>query len=548
MKYIELAFVVVCVVAILQALGRRLPVPMALLQIAAGVALTSVAALDDLREQSSLLFVMLVPPLLYIEAWQVPKRELLRAIGPVLGLAIGLVAVTIAVVGFGVHALLPQMPLAVAFALAAALASTDSVAVSNFIGKIALPPQLQVLLSGESLLNDSVALVAFKVAVAAAVTARFSAGAASLSLLTVSAGGLATGAAVAVVAHALRRALMTGTPDSVRIDTTLSLLIPYAAFLAGDKLGVSGVLSVVAAGLCGGVLDHRHLRATTRLNGVALWSTATLVLNGAVFVMLGLEMPQVLQRVEGHSRSHLLGYVALLTLAVFALRLAWTLLLAWWSRQRRTEAGEGLPNFGLVMVAVLCGVRGSLALSATLSIPLLTATGADLPGRDLAVFLAAATIIATLLLSGVATAFLKIAPTAGTRKLLTVQGAHVAIAQAALRVIEAEPIAAVSRSAGEWATTWKHLYENRVAAMRSMHLERCPHRSDLAAQRRLSMSVLLAQRRRLVRLQRVGALDHAVMREIEVELDLAEIALDRLDWRRPESTRAGPGARPLMRP
>ena len=145
MKYIELAFVVVCVVAILQALGRRLPVPMALLQIAAGVALTSVAALDDLREQSALLFVMLVPPLLYIEAWQVPKRELLRSIGPVLGLAIGLVAVTIAVVGFGVHALLPEMPLAVAFALAAALATTDTVAVSNFVGRLPLPPQLRVL-------------------------------------------------------------------------------------------------------------------------------------------------------------------------------------------------------------------------------------------------------------------------------------------------------------------------------------------------------------------------------------------------------------------
>ena len=535
MKYIELAFVVVCVVAILQALGRRLPIPMALLQIAAGVALTSVAALDDLREQSALLFVMLVPPLLYVEAWQVPKRELLRSIGPVLGLSIGLVAVTIAVVGFGVHALLPEMPLAVAFALAAALATTDTVAVSNFVGRLPLPPQLRVLLSGESLLNDSVALVVFKIAVAAAVTSRFSAAEAAQSLLAVSAGGLVTGVAVAVAAHALRRVLMSGTPDGVRIDTTLSLLIPYAAFLAGDKLGVSGVLAVVAAGLCGGVLDHRHLRATTRLNGVALWSMVTFVLNGAVFVMLGLEMPQVLQRVEGYSRSHLLGYVALLTLAVFAVRLVWTLLLAWWSRRRQTDAGEGLPNLGLVMVTVLCGVRGSLALSATLSIPLFTAAGADLPGRDLAVFLAAATIAATLLLSGVATALLKVSPAAGAKKFLTAQGAHEAIARAALRVIEADPAATLSRAVREWATTWKHLYESRMAAMQSLNSAHCPHRSNLAAQRMLSMTVLAAQRRRLVRLQKAGVLERAVMQEIEIELDLAEIALDRLDWQRPEA-------------
>ncbi len=176
MKYIELAFVVICVVAILQALGRRLPVPMAALQIAAGVALSAVAALDDLHGQTPLLFVMLVPPLLYIEAWQVPKRELLRSIRPVLGLAIGLVALTVIVIGYGLHALLPVMPLAVAFALAAALSSTDTVAVSNFVSRIPLPPRLQTLLSGESLLNDSVALVAFKVAVVAAVTSQFSVG------------------------------------------------------------------------------------------------------------------------------------------------------------------------------------------------------------------------------------------------------------------------------------------------------------------------------------------------------------------------------------
>lgn len=534
MKYIELAFVVVCVVAILQALGRRAPVPMALLQIAAGVALTSVAALDDLREQSALLFVMLVPPLLYFEAWQVPKRELLRSIGPVLGLAIGLVAVTIAVVGFGVHALLPEMPLAVAFALAAALASTDTVAVGNFVSRFPLPPQLRVLLSGESLLNDSVALVVFKVAVAAALTSHFSAGEAALSLFTVSAGGLVTGAAVALIANTLRRVLMSGTPEGVRIDTTLSLLIPYAAFLAGDKLGVSGVLAVVAAGLCGGVLDHRHLRASTRLNGVALWSMVTLVLNGAVFVVLGLEMPQVLQRVEGYSRWHLLGYVALLTLVVFAVRMVWTLLLAWWSRRRHSDAGDGLPNLGLVMVTVLCGVRGSLALSATLAIPLFTATGADLPGRDLAVFLAAGTIAATLLLSGVATAFLKVGPTIGARKFLTVQDTHVAISRVALRVFDADSTAAASKTTREWATTWKHLYESRLAALQSPKNGSCPHRSDLAAQRTLSMNVLSAQRRRLLRLQKAGVLEHDVMRGIEIELDLAEIALDRLDWRRPE--------------
>ena len=246
-----------------------------------------VAELDDLREQSALLFVMLVPPLLYVEAREIPKRELLQAIQPVLGLAIGLVALTILVIGYGLHAIVPDVPLPMCFALAAALSSTDTVAVGSLVRRIPLPPRMQILLSRESLLNDSVALVAFKVAVAACVTARFPPGKPPQSLLTVSVGGLATGAVVAVIATALRRLLQSDGTDSVRVDTILSLLTPYAAYLASDQLAVSGVLAVVAAGLCAGVLERRHLRADTRLRGSALWGTATLVLNGAVFVMLG---------------------------------------------------------------------------------------------------------------------------------------------------------------------------------------------------------------------------------------------------------------------
>jgi monovalent cation/hydrogen antiporter len=531
MKFIELAFAVVCVVAILQAIGRKLPVPMAALQIAAGFGLSAFAELDDLREQTSLLFVMLVPPLLYIEAWQVPKRELLQAIRPVLSLAVGLVALTILVVGYSLHAFLPEMPLAVAFALAAALASTDTVAVGNVVSRMPLPPRLQILLSGESLFNDAVALVAFKLAVVAAVTTTFSTGEAAVSLLTVSFGGLAAGAVVALVANVLRRSLRSNTPDSVRIDTILSLLIPYAAYLASEKLEVSGVLAVVAAGLCGGVLDRKHLRASTRLNGVALWNTVTLTLNGAVFVMLGLVMRQVLHRVDGYSRWYLLGYVALLTLILFALRLGWTLLMAWWSSRNRAPGDATLTSFKMLVIAVMCGVRGSLALSATLSIPLLTADGAAMPGRDLAIFLAATTIAATLLLSGIAMPFLKVKATQKTTHLSTT-GVHLALAHVALSVIEVERIKAASTKVREWAATWKQLYESRVAALDRTELAACElHRCELSAQRELSMNVLHAQRRELARLQEVGAVSHAVVQEVEVELDLAEIALEKLDWR-----------------
>ncbi len=532
MNYVELAFVVLSTVVILQALGRKLPVPMVALQIAAGAVLSSFAELDDLHGQTSLLFAILVPPLLYIEAWQVPKRELWRSIKPVLGLAIGLVALTTVVMGYGLHAMLPEMPLAVAMALAAALASTDTVAVSAVVSRMPLPHRLQILLSGESLLNDAVALVAFKVAVAAAVTAHFSIGEATVSLVTVSTGGLCIGAAVAVVANVLRRSLMTGSPESVRIDTILSLLIPYAAYLAADQQGVSGVLAVVAAGLCGGVLDRRHLGAATRLNGMALWSAVTMTLNGAVFVMLGLEMRQVLQRVEGYSRWHLLGYVVLLTVTLFALRMAWTLLMAWWSGRHRPAGEKNLPSFTMLLVTVMCGVRGSLALSAALAIPLLTHAGLAMPARDLAVFLAAATVGATLTLSGLVLPLLKIEPSTEEAPSMSLQEVHAAIARTALKAIDSDPLRTASSKVREWSMTWRGLYESRVAANDVSNAHACAeHRRDLATQQQLSMNVLRAQRRELARLHLAGAVTSSVRQAVEVELDLAEIAVDKLAWR-----------------
>ena len=528
MTYIELAFAVIGVVAVLQSVGRKLPVPMAALQIAAGAVLSAFAGLDDLREQSALLFVMLVPPLLYVEARHIPKRDLMRSIQPVLGMALGLVAVTTLIVGWGLHALVPDMPLAVAFALAAALASTDTVAVSSVIARISLPQRLQTLLSGESLLNDSVALVAFKVVVAAAVSAHFSTGEAARSLFTVSLGGLATGASVAAVATALRHFLQSDGPDSIRVDTTLSLLTPYAAYLASEMLGVSGVLAVVAAGLCAGELERNHLRATTRQHGNALWGTLTFVLNGAVFVMLGLQMRQVLHRVEGYSGWNLLGYVALLTTTLFTVRLLWTLALDAWSR-RKQAPGQAclLGSRSAVLVTVLCGVRGSLALSATLSIPLFTAASEAMPGRDLAVFLAASTIGSTLLLSGLVLPFVKLRDHRETSAAVTAHRTRVAVAEVALTVIEAVPLTGASPRVRHWVVALKRMHAHRMATLGAIGTGvPAMDQRDLSQQRALS-----AQRRELGRLQKEEGVAPAIVQELELDLDLAEISLDRFGWR-----------------
>ncbi|QCB47904.1 cation:proton antiporter [Hydrogenophaga sp. PAMC20947] len=531
MSNIELAFVVVCVVAVVHAIGRHVLVPSAILQIAAGAALAALVDMGDLREQSVFLFAVVVPPLLYVEARRIPKRELLQSVKPVLGMTIGLAALTIFVIGFGLHAIAPDMPLAMCFALAAALASTDSMAVSRLVHRLPLPPRLQILLSGESLLNDSVALVAFKVAMVACVTAEFSTGQAAASLLATSVGGLLAGIVVAVIGTALRRLLQSDGTDSARVDTTLSLLTPYAAYLVCEQFAVSGVLAVVAAGLCAGRLERKHLRADTRLHASALWGIVTWALNGAVFVMLGLQMRQIVHQVDSYSGVQLLGYVAVLTFALFALRLLLTLLLDGRTHRDPDPRPKAVSGFGLLLVPVLSGVRGSLALCATLSIPLFTDSGAAMPGRDLAIFLSVSAIVATQMLCGLMLPLLKsLGDDEVDNTMPTVRRARLAIAGAAVRTIDRTPLNAVSTQLRDWAMAMRNLHESRMASSQSNDNIAVAHRAELTAQRDLSMRVLMAQRRALLRLQNEEGVAVAVLQDFEVELDLVEIALSRLEW------------------
>ena len=227
--------------------------------------------------------------------------------------------------------------------------------------------------------------------------------------------------------------------------------------------------------------------------------------------------------------------MVLLTLALCALRMVWTLLMAWWSGRHRPVGEKDLPNFTMLLITVMCGVRGSLALSAALAIPLVTNTGLAMPERDLAVFLAAATVGATLVLSGLVLPLLKIEPVKDETPFMSLQAAHAAIARTALTALDADPLRMASSKVREWSMTWRGLYESRAAANDASNAHACAeHRRDLATQQRLSMNVIRAQRRELARLHRTGALTSAVRQAVEVELDLAEIAVDKLAWRAAE--------------
>lgn len=398
---IEFSLLLLLVVALVGAVAERVPLPLPILLILAGVGLSFVPALGELRLDPEIFFALFIPPLLFAEAWQFPKRELKRYRYSILLLALGLVAATTVVVGYVVHWMIPSIPLAAAFALGAVISPTDTVATAEITRKLKLPLRLTSILNGESLINDASGLVAFKIAVAAVAAGAFSLGDVALSFVWVAGGGVLLGLATAWLIQRARQKLVQSGMSATSIQIALSLLTPFAAHLVAEHAGASAILAAVAAGLYAGIDDLRTLRLETRLNAWSVWEMLIWVLNGVVFLLLGLQLKGVIERIEGHSNAELMLYAAAVTAVVIVLRLAWMYpgaRVAWWLTRRHVPDLPPPPPRN-VFIAGWAGVRGAVTLAAAFSLPL-TAGTTPFPERDLLIFLAASVIVLTLLVNG----------------------------------------------------------------------------------------------------------------------------------------------------
>ena len=377
--------------------------PLPILLVAGGAALSFVPGLSRVELEPQLFFLLFVPPLLFGDGWLFPKREFLAFLRPILLLAFGLVAATVIAVGYLMHWLIPSLPLAAAFALGAIVSPTDAVATASMTRRLPLPPRVTHIVNGESLINDASGLVAFKFAVAAVATGAFSGLDAAGQLVVLAGGGALAGLAVAVAIGYARVSLVALCVDDPTIQTIISLLTPYAAYLVAETLQVSGVLAVVTAGLYAGVHDSRHLSVATRRHAWEVWAMVLYLLNGLAFLLLGLQLQA---RDARHapanpgtrSPSTRLPCMPIIT----AVRLIWvypgTYLPLMLSRRLRER--EGWRNPRAVFLVGWAGIRGSVTLAAALSIPLAGPGGTAFPGRDLIVFLAGTTIVMTLCING----------------------------------------------------------------------------------------------------------------------------------------------------
>lgn len=390
----------------------RLSLP--LVQMAMGAALAFVIPSDiDATIDSELFLVLFIAPLLFDESKRVSKKQLLNHMSGILSLAIALVVAAMFTVGFLVNWIEPSIPLAAALALGAALGPTDAVAVTSLASTLKLSNRQKALLSGEALINDASGIVTFQFAVAAVVTGTFSLADAGTTFAWTFFGGLVVGIIFALLARALMSFVHKIDLDSPTFHVVFDLMVPFAAFLIGESLHVSGIIVVVAAGLALTWLPERgnslDSSALTLADGV--WETVSFVLNGIVFVMLGVQLPAIiLPQWQGTGSIGLLTILVFsVTVAIILVRFIWLFFMELWHRSSlRREAGESgeeaqLPSkAGMVrdvVVTTLAGPKGAVTLSIIFTLPYVTQSGENFPHRADLIFIASGVIVLTLLLA-----------------------------------------------------------------------------------------------------------------------------------------------------
>jgi monovalent cation/hydrogen antiporter len=396
MNHAEVICTLLIVVATLAILAKKVALPYPVLLVIGGLALGFVPGLPAVQLEPDIVFLFLLPPLLYPAAVFTSWRDFRANLGPILLLAIGLVLFTTAFVAVVAHAL-TGLPWPVTFVLGAVISPPDAVAATAITSRLRVPQRIVTVLDGESLVNDATALVAYRFAIVAMMSGRFSLSEAIGGFFIVAVGGAAIGLAVGWLASQVQRRL-----DDAPVQITISLLTPFAAYIPAERLHVSGVLAVVVSGLFLGWRGPQILTARTRLNIFVFWEMLVFLLNGLVFVLIGLQLPRILHTLSGHSFKQLVWQGALISCAAIVVRIAWvfasTNMLRLMSATLRKK--DPFPAWQNTAIVSWTGMRGVVSLAAALAVPLTLLDGSPFPGRDYILFITFCVILATLVLQG----------------------------------------------------------------------------------------------------------------------------------------------------
>ena len=542
MYQIEIILGLLVAVAVLATLATRLAVPYPILLVLGGSALGFVPGLPPVELDPELVFLLFLPPLLYVSALFTSWRDFRANVRPITLLAVGLVLMTTFVVAAVVHTVI-GLPWGAAFVLGAIVSPTDAIAATTVAQRLGVPRRIVTILEGESLVNDATGIVAYRVAVAAVVTGAFSIWEAGLQFVIGAAGGIAAGFAVGWLVVWARRHLS----EDPSVQNIVSLLTPFVAYLAAEELphsfwemlhelyGVpgdlhfSGVLAVVTTGLYLGRKGPYIISSGTRLQGYATWELITFLMNGLIFILIGLQLRSVVEGLDDYTAGQLVSYALLTSLTVILVRMVWVIPATYVPRwaSRRIRERDPSPPWRSVSVIAWTGMRGVISLAAALALPLQMASGVQFPDRDLIIFLTFCVILATLVVQGLSLPVLIRALGLEDDRIGDKEETHgrISIAEAALeRLNELVDEDWVREDTAERIRSLYSYRRNRFASRFDGDPEGVEVRS--AAYQRLMAELLGAQRLRLIMMRDEGSIGDEVMHRIERDLDLEESRLE----------------------
>jgi Na+/H+ antiporter len=500
----------------------RMPYP--ILLVLGGLVLGFLPGVPRAELPPELVLVLFLPPLLYQAAFFSSPRDLRADLRAISLLAVGLVLATMVAVAAVAHALV-GLPWAAAFALGAIVSPTDPLAATAIARRLGVSRRLVTLLEGESLVNDASALVAYRVAVGAVVAGSFTLWEAGLRFVVGVAGGAAIGFLVGWLVAEVRRRL-----DDPPVEIVLSVVTGYAAYLPADRLGLSGVLAAVTAGLYVGWRAPELASSGTRLLGFSFWEVLVYLLNAILFILVGLQLRPILSEVNGSSVATLVGQAALVSAVVILVRVGWLFSVPYLIRTLDRRPSQVTRRAGPRerLVAGWSGMRGAVSLAAALALPLQTSTGQAFPQRNVIIFVTFAVILATLVLQGLSLPWL-------IRRLGLQRDDSEAQEElrGRLRATDAALARLEELAAEEWTRDdtvermrgWYQFRRRRLKA-RAGYLADDGYQDRSLAYQRLVRELLQAQRREIVRLRNQGEISNEVMHRIERDLDLEDIRLE----------------------
>ena len=508
-------------VAMFAGLARRLKVPYPILLVVAGLLVSFVPGMPRIGFNPDLVFVVFLPPLLYSAAWTLSWREFQRSFVSIAMLAVGLVLFTVVGLALASGSLLPGFDWRSGVLLGAVVAATDAIAATSIARRVGLPQKIVEILEAESLVNDGTGLLALQFGLTMLVTGRTPSiveGVGRLFFLT--GGGVLIGLAIGVVVAWFERWV-----DDGPIEIVISILVPYAAYIICDRAHASGVIAVIACSMYMSRQSPQYMSPQVRLQTAAVWDALTFILNGIVFVLIGLQLPYVVGQIGGMSHEVLLEYGVGFSVVMIIVRMVWVYgetYIAYAIRRWIHKVKVVEPNPRTVFVIGWGGMRGVLSLAAAVSLPYALPNGRTFPQRSMIIYLAFCLIVTTLVFQGLTLPWL-------IRKLGLSESERMNDEeQEARRILLREALVHLDRKRSrsrDQAGIYSELigsYQRRLDALPAEREEPIQGLVDHASRQEAILSVLQVERETLIRLRDEGRIDDEVMRTLQRELDLTE--------------------------